>query len=108
MSKERRKKPRELQVFGRYDLLGPSRDIVLPDRWEPMVQPGWMVELRLRPQPDAVRDSLFPEVSTPKSSSCKGNIPEDRDSGSLHRHRPSLRGRLKSSKSSKSGVLENP
>ena len=94
---------------GSYDLLGPSGDIILPEVWESMVQPGWVVELRLRPHPDAAREIFSPAVATPRSSAQGGSISEGRGSGSFHRHRPSLRGWLKGSGSSKNNVVvEDP
>ena len=35
------------EIFrGRYDILSPSGEIILPEIWDSVVMPGWVVELR--------------------------------------------------------------
>ena len=35
------------EIFrGRYDILSPSGEIILPEIWDSVVMPGWIVELR--------------------------------------------------------------
>lgn len=70
-----------------------------------MTQPGSVVELRLRPDHDAARESLSLRRDTPRSSPEEGSISDGRGSGKFRHYRPSLRGRLKGSRSSKNNVV---
>ena len=37
----------ESKIFkGRYDILSPTGEIILPEIWDSVVKPGWVVELR--------------------------------------------------------------
>ncbi|KAF2185409.1 hypothetical protein K469DRAFT_159724 [Zopfia rhizophila CBS 207.26] len=46
---------------GEYDLIGPDRDIILPQFWESMIQPGWTITMRMWPvnEPSRSRESSF-------------------------------------------------
>ena len=46
----------ELIMNGKYDIVGPTGDIILPQVWEAVVKPGWIVELRLHSQSIAVAE----------------------------------------------------
>jgi hypothetical protein len=37
---------------GRYDLVGPDGEIILPQVWEMMIQPGWAIAMYMWPLPD--------------------------------------------------------
>ena len=43
-------------VNGRFDLVGPQGDIILPVAWDALVQPGWSVTMQMLPS--AVREPL--------------------------------------------------
>jgi chemotaxis protein histidine kinase CheA len=48
-----------LQVTnGHYDLIGPNNEIILPQVWEVVVQPGWEVKMNLWPLPDPIEEKL--------------------------------------------------
>lgn len=37
---------------GRYELIGPNAEIILPQAWEDLVEPGWFVSMRMWPTPE--------------------------------------------------------
>jgi hypothetical protein len=37
---------------GHYDLVGPDREIILPQVWETMVQPDWTITMHMWPMPE--------------------------------------------------------
>ncbi|KAL9115743.1 MAG: hypothetical protein Q9227_000111 [Pyrenula ochraceoflavens] len=37
---------------GHYDLLGPNGEIILPQVWETVVEPGWVVTMHAWPMPE--------------------------------------------------------
>ncbi|KAM3077235.1 hypothetical protein ACMFMG_003301 [Clarireedia jacksonii] len=37
---------------GHYDLVGPEEEIILPQIWESVIQPGWAIRMLLWPMPD--------------------------------------------------------
>ncbi|KAF2463913.1 uncharacterized protein BDR25DRAFT_244390 [Lindgomyces ingoldianus] len=37
---------------GHYDLIGPDGEIILPQVWETLVQPGWTITMQMRPRPN--------------------------------------------------------
>ena len=37
---------------GRYDLVGPNGDIILPQVWETVVEPDWTVTMHMWPNPE--------------------------------------------------------
>ena len=41
---------------GRYDLLGPDREMILPQVWEYLVQPGWNISMHMWPMPELKKD----------------------------------------------------
>ena len=43
---------------GSYDILGPTGEIILPEIWDSVVKPGWVVELRFWDFPAAGEMSL--------------------------------------------------
>jgi len=48
---------------GYYDILSPDGEIVLPQVWETVAQPGWTISMQIRP----MRSSLLPS-SKPRAS----------------------------------------
>ena len=96
---------------GNYDILGPTGDIILSQVWETVIQPGWVVELRIRSPTGTSSENFGHTVgvqlpggsgpATPKSSMQAGSASDDRGSRGSHRRRPSIRGWLGRRKSSK-------
>lgn len=56
---------------GHYDLIGPDGEIVLPQVWDKMVQPDWIVEMQMWPIPELERTKR-PQPSPPFPA---GNLP---------------------------------
>lgn len=42
----------ELVSQRRYDLLGPSGDVIMPHVWEAIIEPGWDITLKPWPEPE--------------------------------------------------------
>ena len=40
---------------GRYDLVGPDGEIILPQVWQTMVKPGWAISMHMWPLPESVQ-----------------------------------------------------
>lgn len=54
---------------GHYDLVGPSGEIILPQVWEEVIEPGWSITMHMWPIPD--RDppaDTSPAAPEPKKS----------------------------------------
>ena len=51
---------------GRYELIGPDEEIILPEDREEMIEPGWVIAIRMLPmlKPEAPLPRILP---TPKS-----------------------------------------
>ena len=79
---------------GHYDLLGPDGEIILPQVWETMIQPDWIITMHMWPMPEPPappfestppptpprpRSSMFPPVpptsSKRKSASSRKRMP---------------------------------
>jgi hypothetical protein len=43
----------ELVDEGRYDLIGPNGEIILPQAWEATIEPGWSISMQMWPSTDA-------------------------------------------------------
>jgi len=39
---------------GHYELIGPDEEIILPRDWEEMIEPGWVITIRMLPMPSAL------------------------------------------------------
>lgn len=50
---------------GHYDLIGPDNEIILPQVWEIVVQPGWDVMMELWPMPDPELIAVAPPGAFP-------------------------------------------
>jgi hypothetical protein len=38
---------------GYYELVGPDEEIILPGDWEEMIEPGWVIMIRMLPMPES-------------------------------------------------------
>ncbi|KAL6714174.1 hypothetical protein ACLMJK_008668 [Lecanora helva] len=57
--------PVGLKVFKKeYDILSPTGEIILPETWELLLQPGWTIGMRLRPTQEDGRVNHFPEYGS--------------------------------------------
>lgn len=63
-----------------YDLLGPNGEIILPQVWETMVEPGWMVTMHMWPLPDPPTTITPPPMrqntSTPRATTSTNTTPQ--------------------------------
>ncbi|KAJ5719739.1 hypothetical protein N7493_007317 [Penicillium malachiteum] len=58
--------------MGHYDLVGPNRDIILPDQWEAVLEPEWTVTMHMWPIPEKpVKPNESDNVASPSASSPK-------------------------------------
>ena len=60
-----------LHVYkGRYDLVNSSRDIILPQVWETVVEPGWVITMHMWPMPEPEQP---PVVEDTKNEAIKAD-----------------------------------
>ncbi|TGO50444.1 hypothetical protein BCON_0183g00070 [Botryotinia convoluta] len=57
---------------GHYDLLGPTGEIILPQVWESVIEPGWLITMHMWPMPEPRRQAPAPMPSRPGHP---GNFP---------------------------------
>ncbi|EMR81323.1 putative tpr repeat protein oca3 protein [Botrytis cinerea BcDW1] len=57
---------------GRYDLLGPTGEIILPQVWESVIEPGWLITMHMWPMPEPRRQAPAP---MPPKPGHPGNFP---------------------------------
>ncbi|KAF7866996.1 uncharacterized protein EAF02_009782 [Botrytis sinoallii] len=53
---------------GHYDLLGPTGEIILPQVWESVIEPGWLITMHMWPMPEPRRQapaSMLPRPGHP-------------------------------------------
>ncbi|XPS98962.1 hypothetical protein M3J09_008149 [Ascochyta lentis] len=55
---------------GHYDLIGPDGEIILPQFWEMMIQPGWAITMHMWPMPEP---SPLPSSPPPPPPSLKSS-----------------------------------
>lgn len=53
---------------GYYDLVGPSGDIILPQVWDTVIQPGWAITMHMWPMPE---EPKLPKKPSPPPSDSK-------------------------------------
>jgi hypothetical protein len=53
---------------GRYELIGPDEEIILPRDWEEMIEPGWVITIRMLPMPESELP-VSPELASPPAES---------------------------------------
>jgi hypothetical protein len=67
-----------LVAEGRYDLLGPNGEIVLPDVWETVIEPDWTITMHMWPMPEEPEPGkaddivVVPEVPLPDAGAKSG------------------------------------
>ena len=102
---------------GNYDVLGPTGEIILPEIWDAVIKPGWIVEVRLwdltearwmgEKQSDAGIVGMAPAVRPSSSARRQRHIEVQSDSQLVTaRRRVSLRTWLGSRKSTPGVVIE--
>ena len=52
---------------GRYDLVGPNGDIILPQVWETVIEPDWTITMHMWPIPEKPK----PSESSPPADASK-------------------------------------
>ena len=50
---------------GHYDLVGPDGEIIMPQVWETMIQPGWAVTMHMWPMPEPTPPPEPPKKKSP-------------------------------------------
>ena len=45
---------------GHYDLIGPDGEIILPQVWEALIEPGWSISMLMWPLPEQPANSAVP------------------------------------------------
>ena len=98
---------------GNFDIVGPNGDIIMPGVWDLAVQPGWIVELRIRSPTSALQSSTLlggtQSVSSLGPAADKtrlrpGSAADDKNSSHSQRSRASIRSWLGRQKASRNGV----
>ena len=59
---------------GRYDLVGPTGDIILPQVWETVVEPDWTITMHMWPIPEPPPE---PEPVTPGDLAAVVEVPPE-------------------------------
>ena len=52
-------------IDGHYDLHGPDGEIILPQVWESVIEPGWSITMHMWPMPEAPPPEPTPLPSPP-------------------------------------------
>jgi len=55
---------------GHYELIGPDEEIILPEDWEEMIEPGWVITIRMLP--------MFPIFLELASPPAEGRPPKEK------------------------------
>ena len=50
---------------GHYDLVGPNNEIILPQVWETMIEPDWVVTMHMWPMPEPPKPEEAPPPPPP-------------------------------------------
>jgi hypothetical protein len=51
---------------GHYDLIGPDGEIILPQKWDEVVQPDWAITMHMWPMPEPSRPPSPASPSSPR------------------------------------------
>lgn len=63
---------------GHYDLVGPNGEIILPQVWETMVEPDWVITMHMWPIPDPPPPPPAPsKAEEPPPAETPPPLPED-------------------------------
>lgn len=49
---------------GHYDLVGPNGEIILPQVWETMIEPDWVITMHMWPMPEPPPEPPPPDPNT--------------------------------------------
>jgi hypothetical protein len=59
---------------GHYDLVGPGGDIILPQVWDVLIQPDWVVTMHMWPMPEGKTASpILPAFQIPVDMNTKSD-----------------------------------
>ena len=61
---------------GHYDLIGPSGEIILPQVWQSVIEPGWTIKMQMWPTTPNAREQHGGGFSEPIQSSVINDSPE--------------------------------
>lgn len=50
---------------GHYDLVGPNGEIILPQVWETMIEPDWIITMHMWPMPEPPKPEEAPPAEAP-------------------------------------------
>ena len=68
---------------GHYDLVGPNGEIILPQVWETMVEPGWTVTMHMWPMPEPKAEEPVVNVPPPPPPPVKDGKKPGKSSASV-------------------------
>lgn len=72
---------------GRYDLVGPNGDIILPQVWEQVIKPGWTVTMHMWPFPEKLPGHIKRTEGGPSNNSSRAfDPPPDHPQTNLTEH----------------------
>ncbi|KAI1075627.1 hypothetical protein F5B20DRAFT_374991 [Whalleya microplaca] len=62
---------------GHYDLLGPNGEVILPQIWQEVIEPGWAISMQMRPvnQPEPRSPPVRPSQPPPPPGFLRGGLP---------------------------------
>jgi hypothetical protein len=66
---------------GHYDLFGPNGDILLPQVWERMIEPDWVVTMQMWPMPEPPPAPPAPEPAPPHRADFVTMVPTGAQQG---------------------------
>jgi hypothetical protein len=67
---------------GHYDLVGPNGDIILPQVWETVIEPGWTITMHIWPIPENQKDAdPAPAGDSPAAVSTTAPEPKEKSDG---------------------------
>lgn len=61
---------------GHYDLVGPNGEIILPQVWETMIEPDWIITMHMWPMPEPAKPEDPPAAAPPEVPPIPPPVPE--------------------------------
>ncbi len=61
-------------IEGHYDLIGPNGEIILPQVWETMIEPDWLITMQMWPMPEPPPPKPGPPPPPPAPAGPPGGI----------------------------------
>lgn len=62
---------------GHYDLTGPNGDIILPQVWETMIEPGWTITMHMWPISEKPKEDSPPLAEVPPTLKPPADVPPE-------------------------------